>query len=179
MKGVGSNKSSAIVKAELKSRNSKEPGESGKSQKEELRVEFDLFEFMTASKRSLIFEQIYLKPYHRVLIPHVLYSLSASVKNSKNQKNSNNFRNVSLFYKRALRNVNQSPRKEFQRVPGTVSLGDKLHETFMKILELEGISVGGGIAQIGIQGDSHKALSDFGNFGKAHNPQVILCSQEG
>ena len=57
-----------------------------KAKMEELRFEFDCLEFMDVSKKIHILNLAFLKGYHRVLLPHVLYTLQKEQKNKKSGK---------------------------------------------------------------------------------------------
>ena len=147
---------------------------------EELRVEFDTFEFLAASKKSSVLEHLYLKPFHRVLIPHVLHSLRMSRNYPKNAKK---FRNAmrSLFNKSALENSKQNNIEESKRPGGGRTLENKLHTTFMKILSQNRIRWSTRSEGFGSSNDNQPE-SHFGVFGglqnhQAKNPKAMLNSQ--
>ena len=174
----------AICKAESKPKTKNGEAESRKGTMEELRVEFDTFEFMAASKKSSILEHLYLKPFHNVLLPHLLYSLRMSRKNpNKTRKLRNAMR--SLFNKRALAgagNHNDQSLQARRASADTVSLEDKLHSTFMKILSLKRAKGGLGASILGnsSNGQPGGRLGLFGGLQRspAKNPRVMFNSQQ-
>ena len=53
---------------------------------EELRVEFDHFELLDASKKCHILSTIFIKDFHKVLLPRVIYQKRENQKNTKTQQ---------------------------------------------------------------------------------------------
>ena len=175
LKGVGTSQNRAIFKTNLKELTK----ESNQGVMEELRVEFDTFEFLTASRKSSILEDLYLKPFHRVLLPQVLYNIWRSTKNPKNKNNK--FRKMrSLFYERALSESKNNITQERKRpTPDPTNFEENLHETFMKILSVNGTMAKSGTWELG-SGIDNELGSQFGAFGgiePAKNPTVIFNSQ--
>ena len=70
----------SITKTKIQQNEEEELEKKRKAKMEELRFEFDCLEFMDVSKKSNILNQTFLKGYHRVLLPHVLYTLQKEQK---------------------------------------------------------------------------------------------------